>query len=46
MACEQIPDTGAYTSDAALTDSTEPKESPAPNFFPTFGKSTYTTSPE
>lgn len=38
------PATGAYTSDAAFTDSTEPKLSPAPYLAPTLGRSTKTTS--
>ena len=34
------PATGAYTSEAALTDSTEPNESPLLYFAPGEGKST------
>ena len=39
------PATGEYTSDAALTLSTLPKDSPAAYFAPTEGRSTKTTSP-
>lgn len=39
------PDTGQWQSDAALTDSTDPNVSPAANWVPTEGSSTYTTSP-
>ena len=37
---------GTYTSDAALTDSTEPKESPDSYLVPIAGRSTNTISPK
>jgi len=40
-----VPETGAYTSDAALTDSTLPKLSPFWYSVPTSGRSMKTISP-
>ena len=40
-----FPPTGAYKSDADLTDSTAPRVSPAATSFPGSGSSTKTTSP-
>ena len=40
-----VPETGAYRSETAFTDSTEPKVLPAAISAPTLGKSTKTMSP-
>jgi hypothetical protein len=40
-----VPETGAYKSEAALTDSTTPKVAPAFSVAPTFGSWTYVISP-
>jgi hypothetical protein len=46
LTSKTLPEMGAYTSEAAFTDSTEPKESPALYSLPTVGRSTNTTSPK
>ncbi len=46
LASTTSPDTGAYTSEAALTDSTDPNGDPAVTAVPTAGSSTNTTSPK